>query len=255
MRSALLASCCFLALVAGPVTAAEGDSARVRVADGFDFPVRKPDATGAYKSRGYRAHGHLGEDWNTGPGDQDLGEPVYSIAHGIVVLARDVRLGWGNVVIVRHAYPDGGGVAVIDSLYGHLQEIAVTEGQQVGRGDRLGTIGNNRGMYDAHLHFEIRKNIELGMNRACYARDSTNYHDPTTFIGARRALEAGPRHSVIAINTFKTPSEAYAAATKNGGTLRFPGPGAATAGADDRIRVIARRGSFKVNRYEDMEFR
>jgi len=27
---------------------------------------------------------------------------------GIVVFARDVHLGWGNVVIVRHAYREGG---------------------------------------------------------------------------------------------------------------------------------------------------
>ena len=87
------------------------ETASTRLADGFDFPVGKPDAEGYYKARGFRSGGHMGEDWDgIRGGDTDLNDPIYSIGDGIVVFARDVHLGWGNVVIVRHAYRENGEV-------------------------------------------------------------------------------------------------------------------------------------------------
>lgn len=173
------------------------------LADGFDFPVGPPDAEGYYKARGFRANGHLGDDWNgLGGGDTDLGDPIYSIGHGVVVFARDVRLGWGNVVIVRHSFRRDRKVETVDSLYGHLQTIGVKEGQLVKRGQQLGTMGNNRGMYATHLHFEVRKNLEIGINRSAYARDFSNYYDPTKFVAAHRQLRGGGKVA-IAVDTFR----------------------------------------------------
>ena len=88
------------------------------LADGFDFPVGKPDHFGYYKARGFRPNGHLGEDWNgLGGSNSDLGHPVYSIAHGVVVYAENYGSNWGNVVVVRHAYRhDDGLVYFVDSL-------------------------------------------------------------------------------------------------------------------------------------------
>ena len=42
-----------------------------RLADGFDYPVGKPDGEGYYIFRGFSPNGHLGEDWN-GNGGGDL---------------------------------------------------------------------------------------------------------------------------------------------------------------------------------------
>jgi len=53
-----------------------------------------------------------------------------------------------------------------DSLYAHLDRITVREGQQVTRGQQVGTIGNNHGMYPPHLHFEIHKDLSIGVNHA-----------------------------------------------------------------------------------------
>lgn len=180
--------------------------ARTRVADGFDFPVGKPNAEGYYKARGFRPNGHLGEDWNgVRGGNTDIGDPIFSIGSGLVVFARDVRLGWGNVVVIRHIFYEGKELKTVDSLYGHLDRILVREGQQIIRGQQVGTMGTNRGMYPAHLHFEIHKNITMGVSRNGFRRDYTNYYSPTDFINPRRRLPGAGRSALIAINTFTDP--------------------------------------------------
>jgi len=151
----------------------------------------------------------MGEDWNgAGGGNSDRGDPVYSTAHGVVVLARDVRMGWGNLVIIRHLYREGKQLKTVDSVYAHLGRISVKEGQQVRRGDKVGTIGTNRGMYTAHLHFEIRKNLHIGFNQRGFSRDLRNYHVPGAFIHARRQLPGGNRSGIVTVNTFNLPSSA-----------------------------------------------
>ena len=179
------------------------ETASTRLADGFDFPVGKPEAEGYYKARGFRAGGHMGEDWDgTRGGDTDLKDPIYCIGDGIVVFARDVHLGWGNVVIVRHAYRESGMVKHIDSLYGHLNSILVNRGQKVARGQQIGTMGTAHGQYDAHLHLEIRKNLEIGMSKSKFQRNFSNYYDPSQFIASHRQLSGGGANFRVAMNTF-----------------------------------------------------
>jgi murein DD-endopeptidase MepM/ murein hydrolase activator NlpD len=179
------------------------DTAFTKLADGFDFPVGKPDAQGYYKARGFRSHGHLGEDWDgVGGGDTDLGDPIYSVADGLVVFARDCHMGWGNVLIVRHSYREGGTVKTVDALYGHLDTMLVRRGQAVARGQKIATMGNAHGLYDAHLHLEIRRNLEIGMSRAAFAKDFSNYYDPTQFIQTHRHLQGGGKSYRVAMNTF-----------------------------------------------------
>lgn len=185
------------------------ETASTRLADGFDFPVGKPEAEGYYKARGFRSGGHVGEDWDgIRGGDTDLGDPIYCIGDGVVVFARDVHLGWGNVVIVRHAYRENGEVKHIDSLYGHLNSIAVKRGQKIARGQQLGTMGTAHGQYDAHLHLEIRKNLEIGMSRSKFQKTFSNYYDPSQFIASHRRLSGGGANFRVAMNTF-THDSAY----------------------------------------------
>ncbi|MFV1995749.1 MAG: M23 family metallopeptidase, partial [Verrucomicrobiales bacterium] len=82
-------------------------------------------------------------------------------------------------------------------LYGHLDRRLVKVNDRVKRGQHIGTIGTNHGMYLAHLHFEIRKNIAIGTNRSKFGRGYSNYHSPTSFIEKRRKLRASFRsHSI-----------------------------------------------------------
>ena len=209
-----------------------------RSADGFDMPVGKPDAVGYYRSRGLIVGRHMGDDLNgNAGGNTDLGAPVYSTAHGLVVYARDARLGWGKTVIIRHVFWANRRWNYVDSFYTHLHQIFVREGQQARRGQLVGSIGTNRGMYVAHLHFEIRKNLRIGINQGSYRRDLSNYYKPYEFILERRNLQGGNRRVRVPINTFRLQA-------------RVVDPlGGRSAPAAERPVTPQRRGDFRVNRY------
>ena len=187
---------------------ADAQTIKMNLADGFDFPVGKPNADGYYKSRGLRlrAPQHFGEDWNgRGGGDSDLGDPVYAIADGVVTFAHDVRTGWGKLVLTRHAYRDkeGGEVKYVDTLNAHLNTMLVKVGQMVKRGQQIGTIGTNYGMYPAHLHFEMRHNITIGVVRNSVPADMVNWVDTTDFINRHRKLNREWRAVSVPIGTYQ----------------------------------------------------
>lgn len=187
-----------------PAWGQAGSTIRVRLADGFDFPVGKPNAAGYHKARGYWPNGHLGEDWNgNSGGDTDLGAPIYSIGRGVVIFSQNIGVGWGNCVLVRHVFRElDGRIAMVDSLYAHLHERKVKLHQLVEKGDLVGTMGGNNGMYLVHLHFEIRKNLRIGMNRSSFARDNSNYYSPTAFINDHRQLASSTQKYDVPVNNF-----------------------------------------------------
>ena len=194
----------FLLIYQINISVSLADYAELPLASGFDFPVGAPTGTGYYKARGFWPNGHVGEDWNgKGGGNTDLGDSVYSIGDGIVVQSRDVRRGWGNVIIIRHVFMDkNSNVKFMDSLYAHLDSRNVVLNQIVKRGQRIGAIGNNRGMYLAHLHFETRKNLAIGMHRSSFAKTYSNYYSPTSFIRSYRNCKQNNRLYKVPINTF-----------------------------------------------------
>lgn len=54
----------------------------------------------------------------------------------------------GNAVIVDHG--DG-----VQTYYGHLDEVSVSEGDEVSAGDKVGTEGETGVVTGPHLHFEV----------------------------------------------------------------------------------------------------
>lgn len=169
----------------------------VPISDGFDYPVGKPDGQGYYVAAGlvddayFKNLGawHPGEDWNgrTG-GDTDLGAPVYAISNGKVLWADYNPKSWGNIVLLEHALPDG---TRLWSQYAHLNQVMVSTGQKVVRGQQLGTIGKGaNNTYVAHLHFEIRRNNLSAGSWTPIVKDRNqvlaNYYNPTDFIKAHR---------------------------------------------------------------------
>jgi RHS repeat-associated protein len=107
------------------------------------FGPTKPAET----SQGLSSDNHIGIDIApTTPGT--TGQDINSIAAGIVVRTTTSTTGHGNNVIIVH--PDGK-----TSRYAHLDTINVKPGQQVERGDKLGTLGNTGKSSGAHLHLDI----------------------------------------------------------------------------------------------------
>ncbi|HEY6308156.1 MAG TPA: M23 family metallopeptidase [Candidatus Angelobacter sp.] len=78
----------------------------------------------------------------------DIGTRILAPADGIVQFA-DVMNGYGRTVMVDH----GNGIS---TLYGHLSGFAVSQGQQVHRGDTLGYVGQSGRSTGPHLHYEVR---------------------------------------------------------------------------------------------------
>lgn len=78
------------------------------------------------------------------------GTPLHATADGVVVHAGR-QGGYGNLVRIRHAFG-------YDTLYAHMSRIAVSEGQRVSRGDRIGDMGSTGRSTGPHLHYEVRRN-------------------------------------------------------------------------------------------------
>ncbi|TME99429.1 MAG: hypothetical protein E6I39_07820 [Chloroflexi bacterium] len=79
------------------------------------------------------------------------GTPVLAAADGLVVAVRHTTVGYGNYVIVAH----GGGYF---TLYAHLADTQVVEGQHVVRRQLVGDEGATGLATGPHLHFELRYN-------------------------------------------------------------------------------------------------
>jgi len=162
--------------------------------DGFDFPCGWPDGEGYYVASGlaeqayYDRFGawHTGEDWNgLKYGDTDLGDAVHAVANGVVTASDDFPTSWGNIILIEHTMPNGDKVW---SQYAHLWERMVDRGNEVVRGQQVGTIGKGYAdKYWAHLHFEIRLR-DLAPNAWNFSRDQVIswYAHPTEFIRAHR---------------------------------------------------------------------
>ena len=77
------------------------------------------------------------------------------------------------------------------------------------RGQQIAAIGNAHGLYDAHLHLEVRKNIAIGMSRDKFAQDSSNYYDPSDFILSHRHLQSSGASTRVVMNTFTYDSRIH----------------------------------------------
>lgn len=82
------------------------------------------------------------------------GTAVAASDNGIVAYAGNQLKSFGNLVLIRH---DGGWVTV----YAHLDDIAVEQGQRVSRGQGIGTVGQTGNVRAPQLHFAIRKGEQV----------------------------------------------------------------------------------------------
>lgn len=106
-----------------------------RMGSGFGF--REDPFTGRWVM-------HQGIDLNV-----PKGTPVFAIKEGII-LRSGLLDNYGLYIIINH---EGG----YSSLYGHLEQIFVKDGERVHKGQEIGLSGNTGRSTGPHLHLEILK--------------------------------------------------------------------------------------------------
>lgn len=112
----------------------------------IDKPVRAP-ITSRYGRRVHplsgRSHVHAGIDFRG-----RTGTPVVAAAQG---LAKSVKRkgNYGKTIVIDHGNS-------YTTLYGHLSDYAIKEGQWVNLGQTIGYIGRTGRATGPHLHFEVR---------------------------------------------------------------------------------------------------
>jgi murein DD-endopeptidase MepM/ murein hydrolase activator NlpD len=122
--------------VASAAAAAAAEAARPRAV----LPVQGARISSGF---GYRwGTLHAGIDFAA-----PIGTPEYAAMDGVVLRA-GAASGFGLAVYVQH---DDGDVTV----YGHMEQILVTEGQRVHAGDTIALLGNRGQSTGPHLHFEV----------------------------------------------------------------------------------------------------
>jgi hypothetical protein len=160
--------------------------ASIPTAARFDFPLGSEHGAMAYNAQRFTENRHLGDDLNgIGGENSDLGDPIYAVADGRVLLARDGGPGWGNVIIVLHAYLKDGVRTYLQSYYGHVETMLVQPGENVRRGQQIATVGTANGRYFAHLHFEMREFTTPFLGPG-YREDTRGWLDPSAFIRQHR---------------------------------------------------------------------
>ncbi|AFZ26401.1 metalloendopeptidase-like membrane protein [Cylindrospermum stagnale PCC 7417] len=117
-----------------------------------------PEATTVALAYGWQINPATGEVFFHSGVDllAEVGTSVFAIAPGTVVFANNQNT-YGNLVIINHS---GG----LQSRYAQLDSIKVAVGQQVQKGDLLGTAGTTGQPTSTqpHLHFEMRSSSSLG---------------------------------------------------------------------------------------------
>ncbi|MDF1574686.1 MAG: M23 family metallopeptidase [Bacteroidales bacterium] len=115
-------------------------------------PISPADPYWLTSSYGYRNDPFTGQ--RTAHHGIDLAGPtgldIHSSGAGTVVFAKMSLYGYGKEVLIDHGYG-------YTSRYAHLDDIFVKPGQELKRGEVIGTLGCTGRSTGPHLHYEIRK--------------------------------------------------------------------------------------------------
>lgn len=88
---------------------------------------------------------HMGIDFGA-----PQGTPIYATGKGTVVRIEYKNSGYGHSVVISHGYG-------YETLYGHMDKILVTPGQQLFKGQQIGTVGSSGTSTAPHCHYEVIK--------------------------------------------------------------------------------------------------
>ena len=126
--------------------ARRNDGATAYFANGFRWPVTGP-ISGVFGSQrilnGEPRNPHNGTDIAAAEGT-----PIVAMGDGVVTLANDDMFYTGMTVMLDHGHG-------LTSVYAHMSDILVTEGQHVTKGTPIGKIGKTGRVTGPHLHWGV----------------------------------------------------------------------------------------------------
>ena len=99
--------------------------------------------TYVYKGKKVDQQVHLGFDLS-----DVQNSPVEAANDGRVVWAKNLGI-YGNCIVLDHGYG-------LQSIYGHLREIDVKEGEMVKKGQKMGIAGETGLAGGVHVHFSMQ---------------------------------------------------------------------------------------------------
>jgi hypothetical protein len=105
-------------------------------------------------------------------------------------------------------------------------------------------------MYPPHLHFEIHKDLSIGVNHAQGTRDLRSYWLPTEFIMARRHLGGAGRNVPTPAANFLLPTADHPWFFQRFGSKKKRASSSTHQGSHKKSHSGS-SGSFKVNRYSN----
>lgn len=121
---------------------------------GGGFPTLNPIGSGGYQFwQGFSSR-HSGVDLAAA-----TGTPLKASGLGTVIFAGWNNYGYGRTVVIAHG--------TTFTLYGHMDSISVSCGQNVSAGQVIGTVGSTGNSTGPHVHFEIR-NANFDALDPCY---------------------------------------------------------------------------------------
>ncbi|MCY9696156.1 LysM peptidoglycan-binding domain-containing M23 family metallopeptidase [Paenibacillus alginolyticus] len=107
----------------------------------FAWPIVSPTLTSEFGKRWGKLH--------AGTDAVSSNRAILASDHGKVVYA-STKSGYGQCIIIDHQ--NG-----YRTLYAHLSDIQVKDGQKVEKGEKIGVMGSTGNSTGVHLHFEIQK--------------------------------------------------------------------------------------------------
>jgi murein DD-endopeptidase MepM/ murein hydrolase activator NlpD len=117
------------------------------------LPISNKDLTRTASGFGLRIHPiykiskfHYGMDF-TAP----AGTEIFATGNGTIESITRSKRGLGNYIVINHGFG-------YESVYAHLLDFNVRQGQKVQRGDVIGYVGSTGTSVANHLHYEIKLN-------------------------------------------------------------------------------------------------
>ena len=121
------------------------------------------------------------------------GDSVKAAWSGKITTAKKTSGGYGNLIVINH--PNG-----LETYYGHLSKLLVSEGDSVSAGQVIGLGGTTGYSTGPHLHFETRYNgipfnpeIAIAQSGSNYVYQYMNPKSKTAYIGGFRSIK-GHKH-------------------------------------------------------------